>query len=168
MTVNRITPADARRLQAEAVPEKRFQADVEQMAVKLGYLAYHVWASDRSEAGFPDFVAANPKTGRIIIAELKKQPMLNVTTGRYGRRPVLSLEQRQWLDGLSGPEAYMVDRVSVHLWLPHDYVAGVVWQVLAGEPPDLDTTWRTRSQQLNDLGIRSTWEPYRPGRRRRK
>ena len=167
MTLNRILADQADRLQAEALREAQFQILVENLARNLGYFAYHTHRSERSTAGYPDLTLVSPKTGRVVIAELKRQPFFNETTGRFGRRPVLTLEQRQWLDALSGPEVYMADRISVHLWLPLDYIRGLIGNALIGEPTE-DTTWRARSKELTEIGVRSTWEPYRPKPKRRK
>jgi hypothetical protein len=51
---------------------KQFQAAVEELAHRMGWLCYHVWNSRHSPAGFPDEVMVRPP--RLVFAELKIPP----------------------------------------------------------------------------------------------
>lgn len=82
------------------VNERRWQAQVEEVAARYGWLTYHTHDSRRSDPGFPDLVAV--KGGRLVFAELK-------APGRYPTE-----EQREWLRALdaAGQE--------VTVWWPKD------------------------------------------------
>lgn len=59
-------------MMAKTMAEKDLQMKVESLARSLGWLAYHVHDSRRSEPGFPDLVLA--KAGRpMLFRELKRQ-----------------------------------------------------------------------------------------------
>jgi VRR-NUC domain-containing protein len=83
------------------ITEKQFQAQVLELAQRLGWKTHHTWTQIHSPAGFPDLVMA--RGSRIVFAELKSQK---------GR---VTLEQRDWLARLrvAGAEAY--------LWRPEDW-----------------------------------------------
>ena len=157
MSLNRITQPEAQRLQAEAMTEKQFQTAVMKACGQTGWMAYHVLHPKGSEYGFPDLTAANANTGRLLFAELKTQPVLNPRTGRLTRKPSITVAQWQWLDSLSGPDMYPIDRISVYLWLPIDMIRGVIQDILMGEPVNTDTTWAARRTGLKALGIRQKW-----------
>lgn len=76
--------------------ERELQDAVLELAVMLGYLAYHTFDSRKSVAGFPDLVIVGH--GRSIFIELKsaKGPV----------RPA----QREWLSALAsaGQEVHVV------------------------------------------------------------
>jgi Holliday junction resolvase len=78
-----------------AVPERAFQAAVEELARYCGWRVYHAHDSRRSEPGWPDIAAV--RGDRMICAELKSR------TGRVTR------EQADWLIALErvpGIETY--------------------------------------------------------------
>lgn len=84
-----------------AMPEGALLEAVRQLAQAHGYLFYHTWRSDHSEAGFPDCILARP--GRLIAAELKTA------------RGKLTPAQDRWyrcLQQVPGVEAY--------IWRPGD------------------------------------------------
>ncbi len=66
------------------LPERSFQAMVNQLLDQLAWLHYHTHDSRRSQAGYPDVTAL--KAGRIWIGELKSE---------HGR---VTPEQERWLD----------------------------------------------------------------------
>ena len=82
-----------------ALSEKRWQAQVLELAALLGWKAFHPFDSRRSEPGWPDLALARPP--RLIFVELKSE------RGRltWGRR-------REWLALLEACGC------EVHLWRP--------------------------------------------------
>lgn len=86
---------------ASQITEKQFQAQVIELAQRLGWATHHTWTQIHSPAGFPDIVAA--RGPRLLVAELKSEK---------GR---LTAEQRDWLARfrVTGTEAY--------LWKPSDW-----------------------------------------------
>ena len=86
--------------------ERDFTQQVLQAARALGWLCYHTWRSDHSEAGFPDLVMVKGEV--LIFAELK-------TYDRRGNQKRLTAEQSNWLAALgqSVAEAYV--------WRPKDW-----------------------------------------------
>ena len=94
------------------VSEKVFVQQVIGVADSLGWLCYHTWRSDHSEAGYPDLTMV--KGDRLIFAELKAE----------GKKP--EPEQRRWLDALSTATR------EVYIWVPSDYDRIV--RLLGGEP----------------------------------
>src|SRR5579871_2839737 len=79
------------------VPERAFQAAVEEFARLCGWRVYHAHDSRRSEPGWPDLAMCRGE--RLVCAELKTR------TGRV--RP----EQRDWMAALE-----RVPGVEVYLW----------------------------------------------------
>ena len=94
----------ARRLLDEAVTEAELQANVLELAGRLGWLSYHTHDSRRSAAGFPDLVLV--RGDRLVFAELKRE------------RRYPTPAQRHWLAALAA-----VTTVSAHLWRPSDWPA---------------------------------------------
>lgn len=82
--------------------EKRFQSQIQQLAMVLGWKYYHSWSAVHSPAGFPDCVLVKPP--RLIFAELKSQ------------RGELSDHQKHWLDALG-----KVPGVEAYCWKPRDW-----------------------------------------------
>jgi hypothetical protein len=82
------------------VTERRWQAQVLQLASAFGWKGYHTWNSQHSAAGFPDLVLV--RRPRVVFAELKTN------------RGLVSDAQQAWLDELAacGLEAYV--------WRPGD------------------------------------------------
>lgn len=98
-------------LLAASASEADLLTRVRTLARLQGYLVYHTWRSDHSEAGFPDLVLVKPgreeKAGRLIFAELKS------------RRGKLSPAQHTWLDLLG----HTLPGVEVYTWRPADWPA---------------------------------------------
>jgi hypothetical protein len=88
-----------------SVLEGDFQKDVVEAAETLGFLCYHTYRSDRSQAGFPDLVMVKPP--RVIFAELKRQ--------KGKPKPA----QEMWLAAL-GQCMYEGKAIEVYLWRPGD------------------------------------------------
>jgi hypothetical protein len=68
--------------------EKRFMAQVVELARLRGWLVFHPYDSRRSQPGFPDLVLVRGR--RLLFAELK-----------VGRRE-LTADQQRWVDALRG------------------------------------------------------------------
>ncbi len=79
--------------------EKQFQAEVERIAARCGWVSFHDRDSRRNDAGFPDLLLIRE---RIVWAELKSE---------HGK---VSADQRRFLYGLlaAGQEVY--------IWRPAD------------------------------------------------
>lgn len=96
--------------------EKDFQTGVLKLALFHGFkLRYHVFDSRRSAPGFPDLVLVNPRTGRVLWRELKKN------SGR------VSPDQREWLEGLAACG------MDAGVWRPNDLDSGLVLAQLRGQ-----------------------------------
>jgi hypothetical protein len=89
--------------------EKAFLAQVVQLAKLRNWLCYHTHDSRHSARGFPDLVLVRPRTGGLLVAELK-------TDG--GR---LTPEQSAWLD------AFAAAGVAAHVWRPR------AWKLIEAE-----------------------------------
>lgn len=77
---------------------------VKQSLKAHGWLVHHVFGGKGQDAGFPDIVAVNERTGRHIVAELKTE------TGK------VTEVQARWL------RAFAQDRLAdVYVWRPSDY-----------------------------------------------
>ena len=98
---------------AKSMSEATLQTNVEQIAREFGWLFYHTHDSRRSQAGFPDVVFLHPKTGRLIVRELKDMR----------RKP--TAEQEKWL------AAFTVAGVDAGIWRPIDYLDDTVLNTLA-------------------------------------
>jgi len=83
--------------------EKRFSAQVVDLAKHCGYRVYHTWNSLHSAAGFPDLVLVNARQGRVIFAELK--------VGKNMPTPA----QYEWLG-----ELIQCKGVETYCWWPWD------------------------------------------------
>ena len=81
--------------------ERMWQSHVERSFATQGWLVYHTWNSQRSEAGFPDLVMVLPGVAT-IFAELK------IETGK------LTFDQEKWLLALAWSNEM------VYLWRPSD------------------------------------------------
>lgn len=78
--------------------EAQLLAFVKQAARAFGFRCFHNLYAVGSDRGFPDLVMLNPRTGRLVIAELK------------GPRGRLHPEQLAWLDDwhtVKGAEVYV-------------------------------------------------------------
>lgn len=64
----------------DQITEKDWQAQVVELLQYRGYVVYHTFDSRRSQPGFPDLLALNPKTGDALVAELKSER--GITTPR--------------------------------------------------------------------------------------
>lgn len=96
--------------------EREFQAAVINVA-KLGNWMYmHITDSRKSAAvGFPDLVLCHPRTGRLLLRELKTA------------RGKVSAEQARWLAALQagGHDAA--------IWRPEHWESGEIQQMLLAE-----------------------------------
>jgi hypothetical protein len=95
-----VTIADPRAYIDSKMTEKEFQSQVLELAEATGWLCYHTYNSQRSQAGFPDLVLV--RGHRLIFAELKREK---------GR---LSESQRTWLAALE-------ETAETHVWRPSDW-----------------------------------------------
>lgn len=120
-----------RAAQADAMTEAQLLAAVlgtpraPGLALRLGWIGYHTYRSDRSPAGFPDLTLVHRAGGRLVFAELKRQKRSNPTPA-----------QVEWLEALEEvaldvngyhPHHYPV---TVHLWRPLDLLDGTIEDVL--------------------------------------
>ena len=97
-----MTIADPRAFIDASMTEKEFQSQVLELAEATGWLCYHTYNSQRSQAGFPDLVLV--RGDRLIFAELKREK---------GR---VTSHQRAWLEALQQTIA-----AEVHTWRPSDW-----------------------------------------------
>lgn len=91
------------------ITEREFEAQVKDLAVRLGYMYYHTWRSFHSPAGFPDctMVRLEP-TPKLIVAELKS------ATGQ------LTIEQYAWLRAIQELGKLTGGIIDAYLWKPDD------------------------------------------------
>lgn len=104
-------------LPESVVTEAELQAAVLDLAKLRGWLRYHTYDSRRSEPGWPDLFLLHPRTGQIVVAELK------AANGRVSRA------QRQWIDG------FAVAGITVHVWRPEHLRGGQIAAALT--PSDM-------------------------------
>lgn len=95
---------------AGAMSEAELQSNVIDAVRKLAGLVYHTHDSRRSASGFPDLVIVFPRTGALIIAELKSAD------------GAVSDDQRRWLDALRQGAQFAAREV--YLWRPEDWLSG--------------------------------------------
>lgn len=91
--------------------EDELQASVEELLERYHYLWFHDEDSRKNESGLPDVIAVHPRTGFLIIAELKKQG------GRFRGK------QLPWLNALrlrARPHTY------IGVWRPQQWVDGTI------------------------------------------
>ena len=89
--------------ESDDISEKVWQAEVMDMAIRHGWIAYHTFDSRRSEPGFPDLVLAHPGHG-ILFCELK------TNSGK------LTEDQEFWLQFLKVAAA--TGQVGTQVWRP--------------------------------------------------
>ena len=125
--------------------EKRLQDAITHAARGTGWYVYHTHIAKRSAEGYPDLTMANPRLGRHLWAELKRE-------SKDGRRPGLTAAQLEVLDILAGvhPEVY--------LWMPRDWLSGAIPTALTTVDPGRDdevrrTLWTNRRDSLGELDI---------------
>jgi hypothetical protein len=94
------------------VTEAQLQQAVIDVARFYGWLHYHTHDSRRSVAGWPDLFLVHPRTGEIVVAELK------ATSGR------VSHAQQEWID------AFAAAGVVVNVWRPSHLTGGQVARAL--------------------------------------
>lgn len=80
--------------------EKELQEAIVQLARLRGFMVFHPYDSRKSTPGWPDLFLLHPRTGEIVVAELKS------TSGR------VSHAQQEWID------AFAVAGTVVHVWRP--------------------------------------------------
>jgi hypothetical protein len=96
--------------------EKALQQCVMDTARLFGWLAFHVYDSRHSPAGFPDTVLV--KGGRLLFCELK----------RDGKK--LAPAQWEWSAALTVVSIASGGVVSWHLWRPTEWRSGEIERVL--------------------------------------
>jgi len=103
---------------ASAISERELQANVIEMAERLGLLVFHPYDSRRSLPGFPDLVVVGKRS--VYFVELKRQ------NGRL--RP----EQQAWRDRLAAVEE-ADGSVKHFVWRPNHWLEGTIetWLRLA-------------------------------------
>ncbi|MFL5913911.1 MAG: VRR-NUC domain-containing protein [Gaiellaceae bacterium] len=92
--------------------ETDLQASVVDLAQRLGYLTFHDYDSRKNTRGFPDLVMAHPRSGALIMAELKS------AGGK------VTPEQDQWLRALGL-------RAAVFVWRPAHWHDGSIHAALS-------------------------------------
>lgn len=93
--------------------EAELQTTVLALAKLRGWLAMHIYDSRRSAgSGWPDLFLVHPRTGDILVAELK------ASKGR------VSHAQQQWID------AFAAAGVVVHVWRPAHLTNGQIARAL--------------------------------------
>jgi len=90
---------------ARAMTEADLQESVRRLCEGLGLLYYHTHDSRHSGAGFPDCVIGNPRGGRILVRELKRE-LTKVTDA-----------QVEWLNVLGS-----VHGINAGVWRPRDLI----------------------------------------------
>ncbi|MFD9947674.1 VRR-NUC domain-containing protein [Nonomuraea sp. NPDC059023] len=105
--------AEAQRKLVKTMTEATLRDDhIRPRALTLGWLIYWTWNSKHSPKGFPDVFLLHPKSGAVVIRELKM----------VGKKP--TVEQKRWLDGFG---AAGLDR---GVWTPEDLFSGEIDRVL--------------------------------------
>jgi VRR-NUC domain-containing protein len=92
LALGQVRPIEGPRSLVEIVPEKRFQAQLLQVARLAGWIAYYTFDSRRSPEGFPDVILVRPEPGRgpVYAWECKTA---------HGK---LKMPQQLWLRALDG------------------------------------------------------------------
>lgn len=93
MTARTISPYDT-------VTEKQWQEQIRGLLKLQGYRCYHTHDSRRSEPGYPDIVAINPRTRDIFVAELKTE------------RGIATPRQIEWLNW------FELADICAYIWRP--------------------------------------------------
>lgn len=97
--------------------EAQFQQAVVDLALLRGWLVMHIHDSRRSTGnGWPDLFLLHPKTGQIVVAELK------TSSGR------VSHAQQDWID------AFAVAGITAHVWRPVHFTTGQIQRALTPTP----------------------------------
>ena len=105
-------------LPGRVVTEAELQAAILDLVKLRGWMAMHIYDSRRSiGAGWPDMFLLHPRTGQIVVAELKD------ATGRVSRA------QQKWIDGFAAAG------VTVHVWRPEHLRGGQIAAALT--PSDM-------------------------------
>jgi len=98
------------------------------LAHQTGHLFYHPTFSIKGPSGFPDVVLVNQRSGKVIIAELKREGLWP-TVDRFSKGHFLR-GQTTWLSALRfGP-------VGSYLWWPSD-ARDIADILTAGPRPDM-------------------------------
>ena len=112
--MNLTTPAEARRLEAQATTERDFTRQVIELAETMGWMVAHfrpgmtsrinkqgkhVWVTPmQGDPGFPDLVLArpDPKAPRLILAELKTERGRLTAAQQVWQEALGDAEHRDW------------------------------------------------------------------------
>jgi hypothetical protein len=94
------------------VTEAQLQDAIRDLARIRGWMFFHPYDSRRSTPGFPDVVLVHPRTGQLLVAELKS------AAGR------LTADQAAWLAALAAAG------VDARVWRPEDLASGVIARAL--------------------------------------
>ena len=102
--------------------ESAFQAAVVDLALLRGWLVHHDHDSRRNPGtpGFPDLFLLHPRTGEVLVAELKTHK---------GR---VSQQQQRYID------AFAAAGIVVHIWRPAHLRTGQIERAL--KPSDVGRT----------------------------
>lgn len=92
--------------------EAQLQDAVRELALFRGWLFFHPYDSRKSTPGWPDVFLVHPRTGQVVVAELK------ATRGR------VSHAQQGWID------AFAAAGVVVHVWRPEHLTGGQIARAL--------------------------------------
>jgi hypothetical protein len=94
------------------VTEAQLQDAIRELAQIRGWLFFHPYDSRRSTPGWPDLFLVHPRTGDVVVAELKS------TSGR------VSQAQQTWID------AFAAAGVVVNVWRPTHLTGGQIARAL--------------------------------------
>ena len=86
------------------VSERSWQDTIIAVAKAHNWMVYHTHDSRKCTPGFPDLILVQPKTGRLVVAELK------TVSGQ------LDAAQQLWLDAFTK----VTNRPQVYIWRPGD------------------------------------------------
>lgn len=92
--------------------EAQLQDAIRDLAMIRGWLFFHPYDSRKSTPGWPDLFLLHPRTGDLVVAELKSN------SGR------VSHAQQEWID------AFAAAGVVVHVWRPAHLTNGQIARAL--------------------------------------
>lgn len=100
--------------------EKQLQEAIIQLARLRGFMVFHPYDSRRSTPGWPDVFLLHPRTGDVVVAELKS------AVGK------LTPAQWEWI------AAFATAGITVHVWRPEHLTGGQIARALT--PSDVART----------------------------